>query len=145
MSQKTRLMIVTDHHLFGECLTSVLTAQEDIATVELVVNSVDVQNEVRTQQPDIVLIDSNLPSKSALELARRTSQELPHVKVIILGLAESNASPLDCIEAGARAFVLKESSINDLRTAIQSVSRGETVCPPQIAYSTFSRVAELAR
>jgi len=145
MSPHPRLMIVTDHYLFGECLAAVLAAETDFALVELIASAAEALSQMRAQQLNIVLIDIDLNNASALELARQVSQEMPDVKVIIFGLAESSASPMECIESGARAFIHRESSITDLQTAIQSVYRGETVCSPQIAYTTFSRVAELAR
>jgi two-component system, NarL family, nitrate/nitrite response regulator NarL len=48
------------------------------------------------------------------------------------------------VEAGARGYVLRGASIDNLRIAVESIARGETVCSPQITYSMFSRLAELA-
>jgi two-component system NarL family response regulator len=145
MSPKPRLLIVTDHYLLGECLAFVLTDQKDFAIADLTASPAEALTQMLVRQPDVVLVDIDLANGSAFELVRQANQEMPSAKVIIFGLPESSASPLHCIESGAAGLILKDSSIQDLRNAIQAISRGETVCSPQIAYSTFSRVAELAR
>lgn len=143
MSQNIRLMFVDDDQLFRGCLASVIT-QKGFTVFELMPELRDVLNKIRAYQPDIVLININLPDNSAIELTKQISLELTQTRVIIIGLKETESIILQCVEAGARGYISKEASINDLITVIHLVYNGETYCSPRIAYSLFSRVAELA-
>lgn len=145
-SQNISLMIVDENKVFCECLASVIT-QKGFTVIEQFMELREVLNKIKAQQPDIVLININLPNNMAIELIKHISLELSQTKVIILGLSEteSRLTILEYIEAGAKGYISKETSLNDLITIIRLVYQGETFCSPQIAYSIFSRVAELAR
>ena len=108
-------------------------------------NADDAFRQAREHHPDIILIDIALKNDGALQLTRNIKNEVDQPKVIILGLTELDPRVMQCIEAGARGYILMEASIGDLLVAIDSVRRGETFCPPKIAYSTFSMIADLAR
>ena len=144
MTQNMRLMVVDDHQLFRECLAS-LIIQRGFTVFELMPNLRDVLDNIRIYQPDIVLININLPNNSAIELTKQISLELTQTRVIILGLKETESTILECVEAGAKGYIANEASINDLLMVIHLVYKGETFCSPRIAYSLFSRVSELAR
>jgi len=136
-------MIVHADKLFCECLGSVLAEQGGA----VVVSTTDIGNALRrarADRPDVVLIDMELPNEGSLELTHQITQQLPDVKVIIMSLIEQDRMILNCIEAGAKGYVLKGSSLDELKAAIYSVFREETFCSPRMAYLIFSRIAELA-
>jgi DNA-binding NarL/FixJ family response regulator len=143
-SQTVRLVIVSDNQLFCQCLASVMVANGDFTVVGNATNPDEGFTEAKAQQPEVILIDIALPHNGAFELARQISLELPQVKVVILGVTVAEADILACVEAGASGYVGKDASLDDLIAAIRAVSRGETICSPQVAHSVFSRVAELA-
>ena len=91
------------------------------------------------------MIDLNDPGDAATELVRSTRQLRPEVKIIVLGNCDAESTILSCIEAGAGACVSKESSLKQLCRVIERVLAGEAVYSPQIAYSMFTRLAELSR
>jgi len=139
-----RLMIVvhTDR-LFCECLASALGEQ---AGAE-VVSTTDAGNALMTakaDKPDVILIDMDLPNEGSLELIYQITQHLPAAKVIIISLIQQERIILNCIEAGAKGYVSKGASLEELKAAIYSVFREETFCSPRMAYLIFSRIAELA-
>jgi DNA-binding NarL/FixJ family response regulator len=70
-------------------------------------------------------------------------QDLPEVKVIILGMCDLTDEIMAFIEAGAAGYVLKEASFENLVEIIQSVHRGESFSSPRVTASLFSRIAEL--
>ena len=145
-SQDIRLMIVDEYKVFCECLAAVIT-QEGFTVVEIVMDLREALNKIKVQQPDIVLINISPLNNTAVELIKHINLELSQTKVIILGLSETESSLiiLECIEAGAKGYITKETSLHDLITMIRLVYHGETFCSPRIAYSIFARVAELAR
>jgi two-component system nitrate/nitrite response regulator NarL len=144
-SHPIRLVIVHDQQVFHECLASALAQQRDFTVFGLSPGQGDLLENVRAYQPDILLIDVNIPAERALKLTAQISLELPHIKIIMLGLDGNDSTILKCVEAGASGCLPKENYLSDLVEMILAVLRGETVCSAGIAYSTFSRIAELAR
>jgi DNA-binding NarL/FixJ family response regulator len=144
MSQTISLMIVEGHQLLGECLGSVLANMGQFTVFDLAHNKEEALNKVRERQPDVVLIDMDLPDEMALTLTAQLTRDFPRVKALIFGLVEVAVDIMEYVEAGARGYVLKDASIDHLRIAIDSIARGETVSSPQITYAMFSRLAELA-
>jgi DNA-binding NarL/FixJ family response regulator len=104
----------------------------------------DALEQIKKLRPEIALIDIGMPDKDGIELTQALRQDAPNVKVIILGMIDLTEEIMQCIEAGAAGYVLKEASFEYLVETIQSVHRGESFCSPQLTASLFSRIAELA-
>ncbi len=145
MSQTISLLVVEAYHLFGECLAAVLDEFESFRICDVAYGEEEALRKTKEYQPDIVLINMNLPDKVALGLTRQLTQDIPRVKVVMLGLTEAQTDLWQCVEAGASGYVLKTASLDDLRLTIELVTRGETMCAPHIAHAMFSRLSELAR
>jgi len=92
----------------------------------------------------VALVDISMPDKDGLDVTRTLHNDLPSVKVIILGMPDMTDEIMACIEAGAVGYILKEGSFENLVETIRSAQRGESFCSPRMAASLFSRVAELA-
>lgn len=145
MSQSISVMVVDGLRLLRESLARTLTEQAGLAVVGQAAGAEEALDKARMLQPDVVLIGMDLPDNNALALTYQITSERPRSKLIILGLPEDEQAVLRFIEAGASGYIPKEGSLEDLMTAIKVVSRGEAVCSPRMAYSMFSRVAELAQ
>ncbi len=145
MSQIISVMVVDGLQLFRECLARALTEQADLTVIGQAAGAEEALEKARMFEPDIVLIGMDLPDNNALALTYQITSERPRSKLIILGLHEDEQAVLRFIEAGASGYIPIEGSLEDLMKAIKVVSRGEAVCSPRIAYSMFSRVAELAQ
>ncbi len=145
MSTSIRVLIVNDDRLLSECLAFVL-ATDPRFTIVGVADCLDsALRKVRRHRPDILLLDLSLQRQVALELTRQPAVQAGRIKVLVLGLPEDEAAILECIEAGAAGFLLKEDSLDVLKRTIESAVQGEVHCSPQIARSAFARLAQLAR
>jgi two-component system response regulator NreC len=91
----------------------------------------------------VLLIGLDAVRDGAVELTQRVTSRPEGVKVIILGPEEATPEIVACLEAGAKGYVFREQSLEELKAAIELVSRGETVCTPGIAQFLFSRLGEL--
>lgn len=121
-----------------------LAEQQDIAVIGKAPSGNDALTKIKKLRPDIALIDIGMPDKDGIELTKALYDDAPDVKVIILGMIDLTDEIMQCIEAGAAGYVLKEASFDSLVETIRSVSRGESFCSPQMTASLFSRIAELA-
>ena len=144
MSESIRVFIVDDNRLLREGLVSMLAEQEDLVVVGAAENGRNALEQIKDLRPDVALIDIGMPGKDGVEVTQALRQDLPEVKVIILGMPDLTDEIMACIEAGAAGYALKEASFDYLVETIRSANRGESFCSPRMAASLFSRVAELA-
>ena len=143
MNKFIRVFIADDNRLLREGLVSMLAEQKGIIVVGSAESGSKTLEQIKNLRPDVALVDIGMPDKDGLDITRMLHNDLPTVKVIILGMPDLTDEIMGCIEAGATGYILKEASFEYLVESIQSVHRGESFCSPRMAASLFSRVAEL--
>ncbi len=142
--ESIRVFIADDNRLLREGLVSLLGDQEDLIVIGTAPSGHEALEQIKNLCPDVVLIDIGMPDKDGIEVTRVLHQDMPEVKVVILGMLDLTEEIMQCIEAGAVGYVLKEASFDHLEKTIRSVFRGESFCSPQLTASLFTRIAELA-
>jgi len=140
----TNILIVQDQQLSRECLGLALAEIAWINVLGSISSRKDALQTVRELQPEIVLIDWDLSAESSMELTKQITASCPQTKVLIVEMAEEYRDLQESLVAGAKGYVLKSSSLNDLITVIESVANGEIGFCPQIAYAMFSQLSQLA-
>ena len=95
---------------------------------------------VETSHPDVVLLDARLPDVSGVEVCRRITRTHPKVAVVILTTYTSAELVEECLQAGARGYVVKDVERFSLKESIRAVSRGQAVLAPQVAGHVIDRV-----
>ena len=91
--------------------------------------------DIRHATPDVAILDVSAPS--VFQLMRELTERHPTVRLLALGVGESDAEVLACAKAGAAGYLPLESGIDDLMTAIANVRRDELVCSPHVAAFLF--------
>ena len=81
-------------------------------------------------EPDLIIADLSLPVTREINIARRLKKSFPGIKLIILSIHDERNAINECIEAGAAAFVLKRTAVNDLIPAIEAVQHGSSYISP---------------
>lgn len=94
---------------------------------------------------DVALISTRLPDNSGVEVTQAIAQAYPEVKILVLGLAESETEILQYVEAGAIGYVLKDDSADELVNNIHAAYGDEALVSPEIAAALMTRVNELAQ
>lgn len=131
--EKIRLLIVDDHALFREGLRALFSTIDDIELVgeaDSAQKAVDMAEELN---PDIVLMDIDMPGTSGIEATHRIVDRIPSTGVIMVTMLEDNASLFSAMRAGARGYVLKGAQPNELLQTIRAVARGQVLFGPAIA------------
>jgi DNA-binding NarL/FixJ family response regulator len=141
----TRIFIIGDNRLFTEAVAAMLNTKEGITLVGSTADQFEALETVRSMPIDVVLVDVNMGDAHVVLLTRDIKAEAPELKVIILGLDNSDESILGYIEAGADGYILKDGSFNELVSTIREVRLGGTSCSPRVAALVFARVTELTR
>ncbi len=120
------IAIVDDHSLFRSGIASLLSEYEDINIIFQAKNGVDFQQKI-AQSPnvEVVLMDINMPILNGYETTKWIKENYPIIQVLALSMNEDDQSIIKMLKAGASGYILKESQITELRTAIiQLVEKG---------------------
>ena len=140
-----QVMIVHEFPLMCNIVAAVLDGEPDIEVVGYASTVEDASEKISEHDVDVILISSRLPNQGTTEFTNFLFQQMPAVKILILGISESRESVLKYAEAGANGYVLKESSLDDLLAAIRAVYNDKVLISPDIAAMLFQRVSEYAK
>ena len=135
-----RVVIADDHPLFREGLRALLG---DLGA-EVVAEAADGAQAVAAvaaHQPDVVLMDLRMPVLSGIEATERITRDHPEVCVLVLTMSEDTSSLQAALAAGARGYLLKESSKADVGRALEAVRQGELVVGAGVAARMRAAVA----
>ena len=137
---KISVLIVDDHGVVRQGLRTYLELLDDIDIVGEAENGVEAVEQVRQQQPDIVLMDLVMPEMDGVEATRQSLVASPSTKVIVLTSFSEDELVFPAIEAGATGYLLKDVDPSDLHQAIQAVHEGEVKLHPDITKKLMHRV-----
>ena len=138
---KIRVLLVDDHALFRDGVTHTLQRHDDFELVAEAGDAASALERARAFLPDIVLLDINLPDRRGVDVVAELQAELPYCKVIMLTMLEDHASLMDAITNGARGYVLKGVSGDELARIVRSVHGGETYVTPTMAAQMLRELA----
>ncbi len=133
MNKRIRLLLVDDHPVVRKGIRACLQKEEHL---EVVGEAGDGQTALALAKevlPDLVLMDIDMPQMNGLAVTEVLRKELPDTKVLILSMHGDSDYILRIIQSGARGYVLKEASTEELVEAIDTVSGGETFFSPDVA------------
>ncbi len=140
-----KLMIVDDHTVVRDGLASMLERQDDFEVVGRASNGLEAVERVPALQPDVILMDLRMPELDGVEAMRRIHSERPETRFIVLTTYDSDQYIFDAIEAGAKGYLLKDTSREELFEAVRAVHRGESGIEPGVAARVLDRFAQLSR
>jgi DNA-binding NarL/FixJ family response regulator len=145
MTTRIRILIADDHTVVREGLSAMLSREKDFEVVGEVKNGREAIERAREIKPGLILMDLRMPEIDGIEAMRRIRAEDATIKFIILTTYDNDEYIFKGIEAGARAYLLKDAPREDLFKAIRAVNRGESMIEPAVAGKVLDRFAELSR
>lgn len=120
-----KILVADDHAVVREGLRLLLGTQADMEVVGEACDGVEALEKARQLKPDVALLDVAMPRMTGLEAASLIREVLPKTQVVILSMFEKEAYARKVLAAGARGYVLKGSSSDELLKAIRAVHGGE--------------------
>lgn len=136
--QKIRILVVDDHFFVRMGLSGSINIEEDMVVVAEASNGQQAIQVYRQQIPHIVLMDLRLPGTDGIATTAAICKDHPEARVIILSTYDGDEDIYRCFQAGARSYLLKSVSRDELLAAIRAVHAGQRYIPAAVA----ARLAE---
>jgi two-component system NarL family response regulator len=138
--ENIRILVVEDHHVVRSGLVALLNVVEGIEVVGEAADGVEAIAQFRKCQPNVTLIDLRMPRLSGVEVIQRIRMETPQARFIVLTTYDGDEDIFRALQAGARAYLLKGMTTDDLVATIRTVHAGRSHIPPAIAQRLAERV-----
>lgn len=133
-----RIMIVDDHFVVRMGLVAIISTYPELVVVAECANGRQAIEMFRQHRPDVTLMDLRMPGMSGVEVIKAIREEFPNSRIIVLTTYDGDEDIYRALQAGARAYLLKDLPGDELVDAIKAVHGGQTRIPSQVA----SRLAE---
>ncbi|HEY7723575.1 MAG TPA: response regulator transcription factor [Pedococcus sp.] len=133
-----RVVLADDHPVYRDGLAALLSSVDGLEVVGTAANGADAVGLAAELQPDVVVMDVQMPVLDGIEATRQVTAASPHIGVVVLTMAEEDATLFSAMQAGARGYLLKGANQAEITRAVVAVARGEAIFGPAIA----RRIAE---
>jgi DNA-binding NarL/FixJ family response regulator len=138
-----RVLLVDDQVLMRRGLRKLLEVEDGIEVVGEAADGVEAMQIIPEVRPDVALVDARMPKMDGVELIKRLSEEYRRVAAIVLTTFDDDEYIFGGLRSGARGYLLKDTSPEELVSAIEKASRGETVLGGQIASRVVSELRQM--
>lgn len=128
-----RILTVDDHPLLRKGIAALVNAEPDLKLVAEASNGKEAIEAFRSHQPDVTLMDLQMPGVDGLEAICAIRSEFPDARIIVLTTYTGDMQVLRALKAGARAYILKGQVHKELLDTIRAVHAGQKRIPPEIA------------
>lgn len=142
MNNRIRVMVVDDHPVVRRGISLCLSRQPQIALVGEAGDGREAIRLARELQPDLILMDIDMPHMTGLAVAEVLQREMPRVKVLILSMHSNSDYVVRIIQSGARGFILKEAPAEELVRAIEMVNAGDAYFSPDVARVALNKFVQ---
>lgn len=133
MSHNIKILLADDHKIMRDGLRTLIEGQPGMKVIDEAGNGQEAVQMAIKLQPDIVVMDINMPGLNGIEATRQIVTKAPEVKVIALSMYSEKKFVVEMLKAGASGYLLKECAAEELITAMRSVSRHTTYLSPGLA------------
>ena len=138
MSRKYRIMIVEDHTLLREGLSTIIASEHDLEVVGGADNGLDAVRQAVVLKPDLILMDINMPVMNGTEALIDIKKRVPSIKIVMLTAHKAEEYIRDCLQSGADGYVLKHATREELMMAIHKVLNGKTYLSQEVSEQILS-------
>jgi DNA-binding NarL/FixJ family response regulator len=141
-SQVIRILVVDDHPIVRNGIGGLVTDQADMVLVGEASNGREAIQQFRAHQPDVTLMDLQMPELGGLDAIITIRDEFPQARIIVLTTYTGDVQVVRALKAGARGYLLKNSLHKELLDAIRKVHSGKKILTPELSAEVASHSAD---
>ena len=135
-----RVLVVEDHHVVRQGLVALLNVVDGLEVVGEAADGVEAITQFRKHKPDVTLMDLRLPRMGGVDVIQRIRVETPQARFVVLTTYDGDEDIYKALKAGARAYLLKGMTTDELVATIRTVHAGKSHIPPAIAERLAERM-----
>jgi len=139
-NEPIRILIADDSADFRQGLKDLLRTAEQFKVVAEAASGDEAVTRAAESQPDVVLMDLNMPGVNGIEGARRITETSPHIAVLMLSMLEDDDSVLAAMRAGARGYILKGAPRAEIVRTVEAATEGSVIFGPSVARRILERL-----
>jgi DNA-binding NarL/FixJ family response regulator len=143
-ASRIRILAVDDHALLRDGIATLVAGEPDMELVAQGMNGREAIHLFRTHRPDITLMDLQMPEMSGLDAIMAIRGEYPDARIIVLTTYGGDVQALRALQAGARAYLLKNLVHKELLDTIRAVHAGKKTLSPQVSYELAEHATDNA-
>jgi DNA-binding NarL/FixJ family response regulator len=133
-----RVLIADDHGVIRDGLGRLIAAMPDMEVVATASDGEEALEQARTAEPDVILMDLDMPNLDGIEATRRVLAERPGTAVLVLTSFSDRPRILGALEAGASGYLLKDVAADEVAEGIRAAARGESPLDPRAARTVLT-------
>lgn len=143
--KNTEIFIADDHPILREGIKTALAKNGGYMVVGESDDGAAALKSIASLKPDIIIMDITMPGLNGIAATRRITEDNPEAKVIILSMHRDPSYAIDAFRAGALAYVLKDSGLDDLLKAVEKVKAGSKYASPAVADELLNGVVDVIK
>ena len=141
-SSKITILAVDDHPVLRQGIAALIAAQSDMTLVAEAANGREAIQQFRAHHPDVTLMDLQMPEMNGLDAMISIRGEFPEARIIVLTTYTGDVQARRALQAGARAYLLKNSLHKQLLDTIRAVHAGRKNLSPEVSFELAEHSAE---
>jgi two-component system NarL family response regulator len=140
---RARVLVVDDHALLRTGVANIINLEPELEVVAEAANGADAIEAFRLHRPDVVLMDLRMPGMEGVEAVTRIREIDPQARVVVLTTYDADEDIARALQAGAKAYILKDIAADALVSCIRHVLSGKTYLAPSAAAKLAERVTQV--
>jgi DNA-binding NarL/FixJ family response regulator len=137
---KIKIILADDHHLVRTGIRQLLESEKDIQVLAEAGDGEEARALIQQYQPDVAVLDIQMPKASGIEVTRWVRAHLPSVGVLILTAYDDDPYVMAVLQAGANGYVLKTAKPDDLLQAVRDVYEGKSALDPAVTRKLMASI-----
>jgi len=142
--ERTRVLIAEDHTIVRQGLSALLMSESDLEVIGEASDGLEAVELAKNLVPDVVLMDVAMRNLNGLEATRHIKKILPQIKVLILTMYDNEEIIFQILKAGASGYLVKDSAMTDLVSAIRAIQQGNSYLSPSISKKVIEEYIQRA-
>lgn len=140
-----KVLIADDQELIRQGLQIVLNNRDGLEVTDAVANGQEVIKSVRSNKPDVILMDVRMPKMDGVQCTKIIKENYPQIKIIILTTFDDDEYVYNALKNGASGYLLKGVTMDELVSAIETVHSGRAMINPDIATKVVKLFSQMAK